>query len=266
VAHRALLETRAFVALLRARAFGIEAPRRLVAIAAALRDFGPFGGGLKVAAVRHGERPAIADERGVISFADLDEQVNRLANALRRRGLCAGSNLGILCRNHRFALVAMYAASRAGMNTIPLNTAFSPRQAAEVCARERIELLIYDADLADVVADVAPVYGRVAVAIEDSDDDALGRLLATGEPVMPLQRVLALDDDQIRRHDLSSLRVVFCAGSQLRAAVASGPPSCSATSSTTSTARPRRQWPRWPRLPTCAPRRPPSEGLRWDRA
>jgi len=45
---------------------------------------------------------------------------------------------------------------------------------------------------------------------------------ATGVCVVPvmLQRVLALGDDEVRARDLSSLRVAFCAGSQLPADVA----------------------------------------------
>jgi fatty-acyl-CoA synthase len=52
------------------------------------------------------------------------------------------------------------------------------------------------------------------------DDIELHR--ATGACVVPvmLQRVLALGDEEIRKRDLSSLRVIFCAGSQLPAEVA----------------------------------------------
>jgi fatty-acyl-CoA synthase len=322
-ARRASLEARALVALVRAGMFGIEPPQRLLAIAATLRDFGPFGGAPRIAALRHGALPAVVDERGAISFAEFDEQVNRLAKALRGRSLGPGSNLGILCRNHRFALIAMFAASRAGLNTIPLNTAFSARQAAEVSEREGVELLIHDAELTNVAAGIAPVHGRVAVAIDDPAVDELDSLIASGEPGLPppptrpgrlvlltsgttgtpkgaprvesrslvipgallermpmrareatvlapplfhgtglviavlsislgsklvlrrrfdaaqllddiathratatcvvpvmLQRVLALGDDAIRGRDLSSLRIVFCAGSQLPGEVA----------------------------------------------
>jgi len=184
-ARRFSLETRALAALVRAGMFGREPPQRLFMFASALRDFGPFGGAPRIAALRHGGLAAVADERGVISFAEFDDQVNRLAGALRRRGLGPGSNLGILCRNHRFALIAMFAASRAGMNTIPLNTAFSARQAAEVSEREGVELLIHDAELAEVAELIAPVHGRVAVAIDDRASDELGVLIATGGPGAP---------------------------------------------------------------------------------
>jgi fatty-acyl-CoA synthase len=179
------LEARALVALVRAGAFALESPRRLAAVAAGLRDFGPFGGAPRTAALLHGELPAVADERGVISFAEFDAQVDRLANALLGLGLGSRSSLGVLCRNHRSALIAMFAASRAGMAMIPLNTAFSARQATEVSKREGVELLIYDADLSDVAAGIAPLHGRVAVAIDDPAADELDRLIATGEPAAP---------------------------------------------------------------------------------
>jgi fatty-acyl-CoA synthase len=184
-ARRMSLEARALVALVRAGVFGLESPRRLAAIAAALRNFGPFGGGPRIAALRHGKRPAVIDERGAISFTELDEQVDRLANALRSLGLGTGCNVGILCRNHRYALIAMYAASRAGLNTIPLNTAFSARQATEVSQREGIELLIHDVELAELTEHIAPVHGRVAVAIDDPTGGELERLIATGNPTSP---------------------------------------------------------------------------------
>jgi acyl-CoA synthetase (AMP-forming)/AMP-acid ligase II len=184
-AHRVALEARAAAALIRAGALGLESPRRLAATAAALRDFGPFGGGPRIAALRHGERPAIADERGVITFAEFDEQVDRLANALRTRGLGPGSNLGFLGQNHRFALIAMYGASRAGLNMIPLNTAFSAPQAAAVSRREGIDRLIHDAELAGIAREVTPLHGRVAVALDDPAAGELESLIATGDQAPP---------------------------------------------------------------------------------
>jgi fatty-acyl-CoA synthase len=52
--------------------------------------------------------------------------------------------------------------------------------------------------------------------------DDIERHRATGVCVVPimLQRVLALGEDEVKRRNLSSLRVVFCAGSQLPAEVA----------------------------------------------
>ena len=184
-ARQLALEARALVALARAGMFGNGSPRRLRAIAAALRDFGPFGGGPRVAALRHGDLPAVTDERGVISFVQLEEHVNRLANALRNLGLGTGSHLGILCRNHRSMLIGMFAASRAGLNTILLNTSFSARQATEVSEREGIELLIHDAELAEIARDIDPVHGRVAIAIDNPAADELDRLIAAGDPALP---------------------------------------------------------------------------------
>jgi fatty-acyl-CoA synthase len=273
--------------------------------------------------MRRGELPAVADELGVISFAGLDEQVNRLANAMQAIGLGEGSSVGILCRNSRMPLIVAFAAARLGMNGIWLNTAFSARQAREVASREGIEFLIYDADLAEAAADISPRYGRLKTATEDRTEDELAQLIAGSDPGAPsapsrpgkivlltsgttgtpkgaprpdprsltipagilermpmgsrevvvvapplfhgtglliallaislgselvlrptfdaaqllddierhrapsvcvvpvmLQRVLALGDDEIRKRDLSSLRVVFSAGSQLPAEVA----------------------------------------------
>jgi fatty-acyl-CoA synthase len=322
-ARRASLEARSLAAVVRAGMVGVEPPQRVLSIVGALRDFGPLGASPRIAALRHGDRPGIADDRGQLSFAQLDQQVNRLANALREQGLGPGSSIGILCRNHRAPLIVAFAASRVGMSAIWLNTAFSARQAKEVSEREGIELLVHDEEFADVVAQIDPQHGRIACATTDPGDDELDRLIADGEaktppapprpgrvvlltsgttgtpkgaarpeprslvlpgsllermpmrtreptligpplyhgtglmiallavalgselvlrrrfdpaqflddseanrvahwcvvPVM-LQRVLALGEDEIRRRDLSALRVVFCAGSQLPAEVA----------------------------------------------
>jgi fatty-acyl-CoA synthase len=322
-ARRASLEGRSLLALVRAGAIGVEPPQRLLSIVGALQDYGPIGAAPRIAALRHGEHPAIADERGELNFADFDEQVNRLANSLGERGLGPGSSVGILCRNHRGPLITAFAASRGAMNAVWLNTAFSARQAGEVAAREGVELLVHDEELDEVVAGIDPPHGRVRTATTDPARDELTALIEAGTPAPPpaperpgrivlltsgttgtpkgaprpeprslilpgallermpmrareatvigpplyhgtgliiamlaislgsklvlrrrfdaeeflgdierhlatgvcvvpvmLQRVLALGEEEIRRRDLSSLRVAFCAGSQLPADVA----------------------------------------------
>jgi fatty-acyl-CoA synthase len=169
---------------MRAGALGGGPPQLTVRTLSALRSFGAFGAAPRIAALRHGERPAIADELGVISFVGFDEQINRLANAMRAMGLGEGSSVGVLCRNSRMPLIVAFAASRLGMNGIWLNTAFSARQARDVAVREGIEFLIYDADLAGAAADIDPRFGRLKTATDDRAEDELAQLIAGGAPTL----------------------------------------------------------------------------------
>ena len=61
-----------------------------------------LGGAIAVGASRHGDRPAVIDERGSITYHELDQRSNALANAWRALGLEPGQGVAILARNkHR---------------------------------------------------------------------------------------------------------------------------------------------------------------------
>ena len=184
-ARRASLEARSLVAISRAGMIGIEPPHRMLQIVGAIKDYGPFGGAPRISAIRHGSYPAIADERGEITYQELEDAVNKLADALRQKGIQPGGTIGILCRNHRFPLIAAFAASRLGLKAIWLNTSFSPRQATEVAEREGVEMLIHDTEFTEMVADINPPHGKVPTAIDDPDKDELDKLIASGSNTLP---------------------------------------------------------------------------------
>ena len=81
--------------MMRAGAIGVDLPHRLVQVLLALNTYGPFGAAPHIAAIRHGAYPAIADERGELTYTEFDEAVNRIANAFRAR-LAPGDTVGIL--------------------------------------------------------------------------------------------------------------------------------------------------------------------------
>jgi fatty-acyl-CoA synthase len=303
-------------------------PDRAVRTMAAIHRRGAIAGAVVGAALRHGERTALVDDRGALSFGDLHQRSNALANQLLGLGLEPGDGVAILCRNHRGFIDATLGCAKAGLRTIYLNTGFAGPQIADVCEREGARLLIYDAEFAGLVA--AAAAGRdsiIAWADEGgtpADEPTLDELISTGDPADPpappepatmvmltsgttgtpkgaprqptsssgavvalfskvpfrvrettviatpmfhalgfahftvalalgstvvtrrrfdpaatlddiaehratavivvpamLQRILELDDEEIARRDTSSLRIIFCGGSQLPGAVAS---------------------------------------------
>ena len=178
------VEAQGLAAVIRAGIIGPELPWKLVELGRALRRYGAVGGAVTAAALRHGDRRALVDERGALSFADLDARSNALANAWRSRGIAEGAGIAILCRNHRGFLDATFAAGKLGARALYLNTDFSAPQAREVCAREGVDLLVHDEEFAELVE---PVVADKVLAWVDRPGagPTLDDLIATGNPAAP---------------------------------------------------------------------------------
>jgi fatty-acyl-CoA synthase len=153
-------EAQALWTVLNAGLIGPDRADHLYALYRAMAQYGAIGGSIRVAAIRHGSRTGLVDELGTLTFADMDKRSNALANALRARGVGAGTGVGILCRNHRGMYDASYGILKAGARALYLNTDFAAPQAKEVCARESVQLIIYDEEFAGIVSSVDAPKGR----------------------------------------------------------------------------------------------------------
>jgi acyl-CoA synthetase (AMP-forming)/AMP-acid ligase II len=103
------------------------------------------------AARRCPDRPALIDERGTLTWRELDERCDALAVALQGFTGRRPQTLGIMCRNHRGFVEALVAANRAGMDVLLLNTSFAGPALAQVVDREGVDIVIHDAEFTDSV-------------------------------------------------------------------------------------------------------------------
>src|SRR5215218_9091508 len=146
-------------------------------------------GGYAAAAALYPDAEAIADERGALSFSELDERANRLANAFSDAGVLEGDGVGVMCRNHRGFVVALVALPKLGADAMLLNTAFAGPQLTEVVKREKPKAIIYDAEFEELLSDALNRRrGFVAWADEDDEvnDPTLDELIDDADPTTPL--------------------------------------------------------------------------------
>jgi fatty-acyl-CoA synthase len=161
-----------YVALcVRAGLVGPELPHRVAQMLISFERYGMLGGSMSLAGIRHGSQLAVIDEKGELTYKELDRRVNSLATAWRERGLTAGDGVAILARNHRGFLEAFFAAAKSGARVILFNTSFSGPQVREVAEREGVDLLVYDEEFTKMVEGVDPKHGRW-LSWADSDPDA----------------------------------------------------------------------------------------------
>jgi fatty-acyl-CoA synthase len=183
------VSTKAFTARTLAGA-GVLRPGRPDRVARALLGLHRFGptaaGGYAASARRHGPETAIVDELGTLTFREVHERTNALADALARDGIGEGDGVGLMCRNHRGFVDAVVACSKLGADVVFLNTAFSGPQLAEVAERERPKALIYDFEFADLI-EAARTGRRGYVAWHDPEegeaqDPRVEDLIERGDP------------------------------------------------------------------------------------
>jgi fatty-acyl-CoA synthase len=140
-------------------------------------------------AALYGEQTALIDELGTITFAELDERTNRLANAWADAGICTGDGIGIMCRNHRGFVEACITASKLGAHALLLNTSFAGPQLTEVVKREKPRAIVFDEEFGELIGDAARRRKRFIAWHEDAgelSDPTLEELIDAGDPAPPL--------------------------------------------------------------------------------
>jgi acyl-CoA synthetase (AMP-forming)/AMP-acid ligase II len=145
-------------------------------------------GGCAVSAARDPDGVAVIDERGSLTFAELNARAERLAAALRtEHGVGPGRDLAVMCRNHRGFVEAMLTASRLGADLLLLNTDFPGPQLAQALAPHAPGAIVHDEEFGPAL-DAAEARGTRILAWHDTDSDAipptrptLDRLAIAGE-------------------------------------------------------------------------------------
>ncbi|KUI26694.1 acyl-CoA synthetase [Mycobacterium sp. GA-2829] len=127
-------------------------PDRYLRMGAAVRRVGMTATvGFATAAQRCPDRPGLVDERGTLTFRELDDTSDALAVALQRLPGGTPRTVGIMCRNHRGFVQALLAANRIGADALLLNTSFAGPALAEVAEREGADAMIYDEEFTEIV-------------------------------------------------------------------------------------------------------------------
>ncbi|MBB3036724.1 acyl-CoA synthetase [Hoyosella altamirensis] len=119
---------------------------------------------------KYADLPAVADERGELSYGELDKQSTALARAMKELGLSEGSAVGILARDHRGLLLSMCAAGKAGIRLVLMNTGFAKPQFAEVCKREQVKAILHDSEFLGLLDALPPDMPRILTWVDDGDE------------------------------------------------------------------------------------------------
>ena len=107
--------------------------------------------GFATAAQRCPDRPGLVDERGTLTWKQIDDRCDALAVALQSQPGGAPKTIAVMCRNHRGFIEALVASNRIGSNVLLLNTSFAGPALAEVVEREGADTVIYDEEFTAIV-------------------------------------------------------------------------------------------------------------------
>jgi acyl-CoA synthetase (AMP-forming)/AMP-acid ligase II/uncharacterized membrane protein len=171
---------------------GLIRPERPDRIARALLATQRWGytpaAGYVANAARFPDQDAIVDELGHLTFAEVHDRTNRLANAFADAGVLEGDSLAIMCRNHRYFIEATVAASKLGVTCLYLNTQFAGPQLTDVVKREKPVGIVYDEEFANLVEEAGHRRKRFVAWHEggDTDDPTLEALIRDADPEPPI--------------------------------------------------------------------------------
>jgi fatty-acyl-CoA synthase len=155
-----------------------------------VRHWGPLAGAIRIAARHDPSSVGLVDERGSVTFKELDMRSNALANAMRERGVTPDMTIGVLCRDHGWLVESLAACGKIGADVVLLNTGFAAPQLVDVVQRESISVLIHDEEFTSVTDELPYDLPRILAWAETpmgirSGPPRLAELVADGSTKTP---------------------------------------------------------------------------------
>jgi fatty-acyl-CoA synthase len=126
--------------------------------------------GWGIGAARYPKEKAIVDDEGSLTFAEIDQQSSAIATALASKGVEEGSAVGVLMRNTRWFPLTLSALSKIGADAVLLNTGFGAPQIADVCDREDVKAVIYDAEFDNLFEEASDDLLRILGYVGEDED------------------------------------------------------------------------------------------------
>jgi fatty-acyl-CoA synthase len=118
--------------------------------------------------------PAVVDERGTLTYKQVDDKSTALARGLNRLGIDADSVVGLLCRDHSGLIIAMAACGKLGARFVLLNTGFAKPQFADVCKRENVKAVLHDSEFSNLLDALPADLVRVLTWVDEGTDSPAG--------------------------------------------------------------------------------------------
>jgi fatty-acyl-CoA synthase len=135
-----------------------------------------------------GNKTAIVDRHGKITWRELDRNANRFANALTALGLRGPDRIAIVLRNGREFAECVLGAQKLGVVACPVNTWAKEREIAATIERAAPRAVVYDVAHAD---QLPTSVGAGAALVSVGNGDAFGgstpyeRFLRSGRGIPP---------------------------------------------------------------------------------
>jgi acyl-CoA synthetase (AMP-forming)/AMP-acid ligase II len=173
--------------------------------------FTNYGRILRLAASRHEDRPFLIFDGRMSTYGDFNRHVNRLANALLKRGVKSGDRVLTWAYNSDEMLALMFAAAKLGAVMVPVNTMLVRESVEGLIKRLKPSVIAADGQRANELHD-AGVSSEVLLALpEDSGTVVPGESWTTVS--MLTQGENSREPDGVELVDTKPGMILFTSGS-----------------------------------------------------
>ena len=132
-----------------------------------LQEYIAAGMGIAYHAQNYPEKKAIISEHGERTFQELNENSNKFANFLRKKGLKSGDAVAILSKNRPEFLEALFGPLRIGLRITPINWHLTPDEVVYIVKNCEAKVLVCDAMFAPSIEAVNRELSDVLVLVVD---------------------------------------------------------------------------------------------------
>src|ERR1700677_812366 len=156
-----------------------------------------LGNWLYQRALRTPRRNALTFEGVTLTYAELQQRIDRLASGLRANGVCHGDRVGFIGFNQPSFVEALFAAARLGAVFVPLNYRLSGPELSYIINNAGVHTLLADAPHRPLIDTIRPQLPcrRFFSADQPAEQwPSVADLIAAHEP---LRECAAIDEDEV---------------------------------------------------------------------